>query len=159
MIYVIIAAILTVFSAGFYTGHELNNAKVLATENALVKQNSDALVQLTNAENRVISAKNEALLNNQNLDKAHVSAIETANNYHDLLASAKLRVPVGRKSCANTVSIGTDTKVADEETGYIELPESTDRFFKSETYRGDTVNAYADACYTFVVEQNCGIKK
>ena len=159
MLYLILGVAISAFSSGYFVSHQIDKSELLQVEMALQKQNSEATAQLAVAVTHVQTAQAEAIIINNNLDKAHESAIQTANTYHDLLNTSRLRVATSGKSCSNTVSANSSTGVAKAETGYVELSEGADRFFKDSSYRADAVSAYAKECFTFVVEKNCGIAK
>lgn len=159
MFYLILGIALTSFSAGYFTSHEIDKGEMLQVELALQRQNAEAEAQLSVAVNRLQVAQAEAIAINNDLDKAHESAIQTANTYHDLLNSSRLRFPAGRKGCSDSVPANSSTQDAKDKAEYIELSEGADRFLKELSYRADAVSAYANECFTFVVENNCGVAK
>lgn len=158
---VIIAAVLTALlvgvGAGFCIASDMDVAKIERLENAITLQKSEAKSALDVAVSRVDAAQAKARETNANLEKAHDSAIKTINTYRDLLATARLSDPGRRQSRANALPAGANTGITETEAGTGQLSEELTRFLQIRFYSADKVAEYANQCYVFVVEQNCGI--
>lgn len=156
MMYAYLFAALAFFGAGFGAAHQLDRAEILAMENRISNQKAEAAAILATEQDRVAKATIQALQANQQLDKAHEQSINTINAVRDRLD--RVRIPAGR-TCSNSSSAaGTNTGDAETEAGDAGFPVRLHEFLKPRTYAASKINAYAQECYSFVIEKNCGIE-
>jgi multidrug efflux pump subunit AcrA (membrane-fusion protein) len=153
----VLSALLMGAGAGFGVARQIDNAQIERLENAVALQKDEAKAALDVAVSQVDAAQAKAKETNANLEKAHDSAIKTINTYRDLLATARLSDPGRRQSRANALSASTNTGIAEGEAGTGELSAELTRFLQIRFYSADKIAEYANQCYAFVVEQNCGI--
>jgi uncharacterized phage infection (PIP) family protein YhgE len=158
---VIIAAVLSALlvgvGAGFCIASDMDSAKIERLKNAIDNQKIEAKAALDVAVSRVDAVQAKARETNANLEKAHDSAIKTINTYRDLLATARLSDPGRRPHRANAMPASTNTGITETEAGTGQLSAELTRFLQIRFYSADKIAEYANQCYAFVVEQNCGI--
>jgi len=87
MLYGIIAIVIASFVSGFYTAHSIDNAEIFALKNAIEKANEQGRSAMQEATRIVNEAQKEAIENNNELDKANESSINTINAYYDRVQS------------------------------------------------------------------------
>lgn len=153
----VLSALLLGAGAGFGVARQIDNAQIERLENAIALQKAEAQAALDVAVSRVDAAQAKALETNANLEKAHDSAIKTINTYRDLLATARLSDPGRRPHRANALPAGANTGITETEAGTGQLSAELTRFLQTRFYSADKIAEYANQCYAFVVEQNCGI--
>lgn len=155
MIYAFIAAILLGFGAGFGLSQQLAQADIVRLESAIQSANDQAAIRLANAKKDAERIKIDQQKLSQQLEKSHEQNIQTINALRDRLAY--VRLPTASSSRGrDTKNRNHNPATAEEQAEHQQLSADFDRLVKAEFYRADTVAAYADACYTFVVENNCG---
>lgn len=146
------------FASGFGISHQVDKAEIVRMEDAIIAQKAEAHAILSSVQERIAAAQAKAKEANINLDKAHDQDIKTINAYRDALATARLHDPGRRPGGGSALSAGTDTGISQTETGTGELSAELTRFLQIKFYAADKVAEYANQCYAFVVEQNCGIQ-
>lgn len=157
MLYIKLIILGLIFSAGFGLSHKLDSAEIQRLESSIIEQNIKAAAVLAVRTADVAAAEAKAETAALNLDKSYESAINTANAYYDLRTADRLRDP-GRQRSGSPVPKSDSPGNTQTETANPELSTELTRFLQVKFYSADLVAAYANACYTFVVEQNCGIK-
>jgi hypothetical protein len=155
----VLASVMVGAGAGFCVARDLDNAQIERLENAIALQKAEAKAALDVAVSQVDAAQAKAKETNANLEKAHDSAIKTINTYRDLLATARLSDPGRRQSRANALSASTNTGITEGEAETGELSAELTRFLQIRFYSADKIAEYANQCYVFVVEQNCGLAR
>lgn len=156
-IFAIIAAVS--FASGYGVSHQIDKSALVSMESSINAQKAKAQATLSIAISRVDAAQAKAKEANNNLDKAHEQDIKTINAYRDLLAAARLSDPGRRTSGRGSLSNSDHSGIVKDESGTRELSAELTRFLQVKFYAADKVAEYARQCYTFVVEQNCGIAK
>ena len=156
MIYAFLAAIVIGFGAGFYTSHEIDSAEIIALESAIKSANDQAKIIMTTAKKESERIKSDQRQLAQQLEKSHEQNIQTVNALRDQLATVRLPAAHNPRS-GNAKNNDHGTQKPEAQADNEQLPATLDRLVKAEFYRADTVAEYAEACYTFVVEQNCGV--
>lgn len=156
MIYAYLAALLIAFAAGFGVSHQLEKAETQRLTMAIERSNSEAEMTLQAAKTKVAASDTAALQFKNQLETAHEQSIQTINTLHDRLATVSL--PASHQNCANTLPASSSAGIAKTETGSEQFSTDFAQLVKTESYRADTVAAYAESCWQFVTN-NCGIAK
>lgn len=155
----VLLALIMGLSLGFGGAYKMYHGEIQAMELSINTANQEAKDQLTAAQNRIKDAETKQLADNQNLDEAHNYAIKTIGDLRDSIATVQLRDPGSRKSSSSSVPASHSTGITQAETGTGELSAELTNFLQIKFYAADEVAEYANACYAFVVEKNCGILK
>jgi len=158
-IYIIAAVAAISFGTGIGVTRQFYKGEIISMEVAIEKANDQSAAVLAAAKERSEKAQAEAVSINNELEKANESSIQTINYYHSKLADARLRDP-GKTSCTNSVPAGNNSKKpigSSANDGF--LSDEATKFLREESYRADQVTIYAQECYKFVAEHNCGIAK
>jgi hypothetical protein len=159
VIIAVLSALILGGCVGFGVARQIDNAQIERLGNAITLQKAEAKAALDVAVSRVDAAQAKAKQDNINLEQAHDSAIKTINAYRDLLATARLSDPGRRQSRASALPASANTGIAETEAGTGELSEELTRFLQTRFYSADKIAEYANQCYVFVVEQNCGLSR
>ena len=158
MPYALIAALITSFSIGFATSYKIEHGQVVAMETAIEAQKLNAQAILKSTTDLIKTSEAKAIESNINLDKAHEQFIQTANAYDKQLDSIRL-YPKRGNGCTNSLPKSDRTRVIKEQTSESKYAEKFDRVIKQQARIADEAANYAEQCYQFVVEHNCGISK
>lgn len=147
-----------IFGCGYGTAWKVENRHIAQLEAQIAQSSIQAGVILSAAENRTAKAESDAANTILLLESEHVKATQSINNTRRDLADIRLRDPGRRKSCADPVPSRASSSESETSPDPGELSKELAGFLREEAYRADTAANYANACYTFVAEQNCGIK-
>jgi vacuolar-type H+-ATPase subunit H len=143
MLYGIIAIIIASFGSGFYTAHSIDNAEIFALKTAIEKANEQGRSAMQEATRIVNEAQKEAIENNNELDKANESSINTINAYYDRVQS----IHKARRSNAMPKSYNTGEPSKDAGNTYDIL---------AELHRADLAAIEKNTLLKFI-KWNCGI--
>ncbi len=156
-----------VFVAGLGIGgtatYKIERGSVIALELAISQANAQAQATLSKAKEKVAKAESDALQANNQLDKAHESAINSINAVHDQLAATVKRLLDNNDKASGTDPVsgranpGEYSKDAANGTLF---PKELTKFFRdflpSEAMRADQTALDKNTLLDFV-KNNCGI--
>ncbi len=158
MAYLLIAALLSGFGAGFIIERQITKAVIQAMENDIAASNAKAQAILNLKTLELSVAKNQAILSNLNLDKSHAATIDALNAQSDTnLANFSLYTK-SRDRCPNTVPGSNIAGISENATREAELDAETNRVIKEAGIIADIAADYAENAYQFAAINNCGIK-
>lgn len=152
------AFILGVTSGSFIT-NEINSSEIAEMRLEILKQREQATKILLAEVAKTSKQYEKAQTLSSTLDKANEQSIQTINTLDSKLKSLRLRDGTSRKSCSSTERENSNTRSSEEETSSFEFPGRLHEFLIARAYDSAIIDNYAKACYTFVVENNCGISK
>ena len=159
MKYILIIAAAGSFVFGYGLSHKIDRAEIIGLELAIQKQKDEAQSILSDAQFRIKESEYKAAQANDQLDQEHEANIKDIMALRDKLGSMRLRDPGSRPSCPSALPAGANTVHPSGEPFTGELSAELGGFLLDQAFKADTVAEYANACYKFVVEQNCGITK
>lgn len=154
----LVAFILGVTSGSFVT-NSINSATIAELNMSIVQQRELAEKTILAETVKVSKQQEKAFILSSNLDRANEQSIQTINTLDSKLKSLRLRDGTSRKSCSSTKRESSNTRSSEEETNSLEFPGRLHEFLIARAYDSAIIDNYAKACYTFVVENNCGISK
>ena len=154
-----------IFALGLAIGvastHVYEHREVLKLELAIRNADLQAVEKLQKAKDDVAAADLERINKEKELDKANEQHVQTINYYVDKLAADKLRDPnASNKSCRNTLPTSGSTGNNTENAGNTnDISEELSRLLRDESYRADRCALDKNYLLTWVVKDNCGIKR
>lgn len=157
MSYTLILAAALSFASGYGLSHKIDRAEIIGLELAIQKQKDEAQSILSDAQFRIKESEYKAAQANDQLDQEHEANIKDIMALRDKLGSMRLRDPGSRSSCPSSVPAGANTAHPSGEAYSGELSKELSGFLLNQSFVADKVAEYANECYQFVVEQNCGI--
>jgi len=157
MPYALILAATISFASGYGLSHKIDRAEIISLELAIQQQKDEAKATLSAAQFRVTEAEHQAIQANNQLDQEHETNIKDIIALHDKLGAMRMRDPGRRASCSGSVSASANTGKSSREAFSGELSAELSGFLLNQAFAADKVTEYANKCYQFVVEQNCGI--
>lgn len=150
----LVIAISAIFGAGFKLSSSLSAPKILKLENAIALSNAkaDALLDAAIAQKQIDETKAQQL--NQQIETAHDQAIQTANALTDRISTTagRLYTATRNQNCPNAVPGNPNATIA----GRAAADEFRAEIARLSGEIGKT-DAYAQACWKFVAQGNCGI--
>ena len=154
----LVAFILGVTSGSFVT-NAVNSSTINEMKLAIIRQRELAEKTLLAEKEKVNEQQEKAIMLSTTIDRANVQSIQTINNLDSKLKSLRLRDRTSRQSCSSTERESNNSRSSEEETSSFEFPGRLHEFLTKRAYDSGIIDNYALACYTFVVENNCGISK
>lgn len=156
----VIAAFLAGSGSGFYLSHRLDEAE-------LIKVNDETISANVRAETLLSSEKAKVAFANEMKDrqaiegaKAHEQTNQELDALRTTVATQRLRDPGKSRSGSACPKGNGNSSTSSTEEAYIgELSTEFSGFLKSRFFDADKSAQYANECYIFVVEQNCGIRR
>lgn len=125
----------------------------------LDRQKEEAQALLEAEQKKVSDHEAKAKLDNATQAIDHEKSNKTIDDLRRSLAATRLSDP-GRRNGGKATSPTSDSAgIPQTEAGAGELSAELTRFLQIKFFQADTVAEYANQCYTFVVEKNCGIAK
>ncbi len=157
MSYTLILAAALSFASGYGLSHKIDRAEIIDLELAIQKQKDEAQSILSDAQFRIKESEYKAAQANDQLDQEHETNIKDIMALRDKLGNMRLRDPGSRSSCPSSVPASANTVHPSGEAYSGELSTELSGFLFNQSFVADKVAEYANECYQFVVEQNCGI--
>lgn len=159
VIIAVLSALLFGGVSGFGVSYRMFSGEITSLNRDIEEQKRQAMIVLAAAENRIEEERETARKNKIDMEQAHEKNTKTIDALRHDIATARLSDPGRRPGGRNATPNGGGAGVSQGEAGSAGLSAELTRFLQIKFYAADKIAEYANQCYVFVVEQNCGIAK